>query len=275
MKPGPDGEIGRRDFGRLTLGTLGIAALAGPAGQAAQKELEATPGIKLCAQSPAKPIGRGTAVPQADRRASMSASAPRPTCGPPKAFCRSRSATRMPASRCGTSATPACTTCRRSRSTCRAATRRSRSTSNTSATWARRASTTPPTPTWATASGAAAAATIRGASAREFDHGSPNKAGVWDGKSLHEPLSHGRVFTQGRNLGELHLLHQAGGAGGGRGRRPHRHPSGRSAGAGAGRRAALHLRQLRRLQAGDGDRQQPERRHLPLLRHAGSKAARR
>ena len=51
-------------------------------------------------------------------------------------------------------------------------------------------------PTWATASGAAAAATIRGASAREFDLASPNKEGVWAGKSWQEPLSHGRVFTK-------------------------------------------------------------------------------
>jgi mannonate dehydratase len=39
-------------------------------------------------------------------------------------------------------------------------------------------------------------ATIRGAEAREFDLDSPNKVGVWDGVEYHEPLSHGRVFTQ-------------------------------------------------------------------------------
>lgn len=39
-------------------------------------------------------------------------------------------------------------------------------------------------------------ATIRGAEAREFDMASPNKVGEWDGKTFHEPLSHGRVFTQ-------------------------------------------------------------------------------
>ena len=39
-------------------------------------------------------------------------------------------------------------------------------------------------------------ATIRGAEAREFDLASPNKVGVWDGVQFHEPLSHGRVFTQ-------------------------------------------------------------------------------
>ncbi len=38
--------------------------------------------------------------------------------------------------------------------------------------------------------------TIRNAEAREFDMASPNKVGVWDGKEYHEPLSHGRVFSQ-------------------------------------------------------------------------------
>ncbi len=39
-------------------------------------------------------------------------------------------------------------------------------------------------------------ATIRGASAREFDMTSPNKVGVWDGKKFYEPLSHGREFSK-------------------------------------------------------------------------------
>ena len=39
-------------------------------------------------------------------------------------------------------------------------------------------------------------ATIRGASAREFDMASPNKVGVWDGKKYYEPLSHGREFSK-------------------------------------------------------------------------------
>jgi mannonate dehydratase len=38
-------------------------------------------------------------------------------------------------------------------------------------------------------------ATIRGASGREFDMASPNKSGVWDGKTYTEPLSHGREFS--------------------------------------------------------------------------------
>jgi len=38
-------------------------------------------------------------------------------------------------------------------------------------------------------------AMVRGASAREFDMASPNKSGVWDGKTWTEPLSHGRGFS--------------------------------------------------------------------------------
>jgi mannonate dehydratase len=36
---------------------------------------------------------------------------------------------------------------------------------------------------------------VRGASAREFDLASPDRRGVWDGKTWQEPLSHGREFT--------------------------------------------------------------------------------
>jgi mannonate dehydratase len=39
-------------------------------------------------------------------------------------------------------------------------------------------------------------ATIRGASAREFDMASPNKVGVWAGQKYYEPLSHGRKFSK-------------------------------------------------------------------------------
>jgi mannonate dehydratase len=39
-------------------------------------------------------------------------------------------------------------------------------------------------------------AQVRGASAREFDLSSPDKQGVWADKSWKEPLSHGRVFTK-------------------------------------------------------------------------------
>jgi mannonate dehydratase len=39
-------------------------------------------------------------------------------------------------------------------------------------------------------------AEVRGAPAREFDLSSPEKKGVWGGKSWKEPLSHGRVFTK-------------------------------------------------------------------------------
>jgi mannonate dehydratase len=39
-------------------------------------------------------------------------------------------------------------------------------------------------------------ATIRGASGRQFDLASPDKVGIWDGKTFHEPLSHGREFSK-------------------------------------------------------------------------------
>ena len=39
-------------------------------------------------------------------------------------------------------------------------------------------------------------ATIRGASGREFDMASPEKLGIWDGKTFREPLSHGREFSK-------------------------------------------------------------------------------
>src|SRR5579862_8846105 len=38
--------------------------------------------------------------------------------------------------------------------------------------------------------------TVRGAAGREFDMASPNKTGVWDGKTWKEPLSHGREFAR-------------------------------------------------------------------------------
>jgi mannonate dehydratase len=39
-------------------------------------------------------------------------------------------------------------------------------------------------------------ARVRGATAREFDMASPERRGVWDGKTWAEPLSHGREFTK-------------------------------------------------------------------------------
>jgi mannonate dehydratase len=47
-----DTDIGRRDFARMTLGTIGAAALAGPAAAVVQKPV---PSIKLCVQSSANP----------------------------------------------------------------------------------------------------------------------------------------------------------------------------------------------------------------------------
>jgi mannonate dehydratase len=47
-----DNGIGRRDFARMTVGTLGAAALAGRQAEGAPRS---APGIKLCVQSPATP----------------------------------------------------------------------------------------------------------------------------------------------------------------------------------------------------------------------------
>ena len=47
----------------------------------------------------------------------------------------------------------------------------------------------------------------RGYEARDMDMSSPDRRGSWAGKTYAEPLSHGRVFHQGRDLGQLHLLH--------------------------------------------------------------------
>src|SRR4026208_476318 len=47
-----DNGIGRRDFARRTVGTLGAAALAGRQAEGAPRS---APGIKLCVQSPATP----------------------------------------------------------------------------------------------------------------------------------------------------------------------------------------------------------------------------
>src|SRR3982074_923687 len=47
-----DTEIGRRDFARMALGTLGVAA---PPGQAQEAEQKAESSVKLCVQSSASP----------------------------------------------------------------------------------------------------------------------------------------------------------------------------------------------------------------------------
>ena len=68
-------------------------------------------------------------------------------------------------------------------------------------------------------------ATIRGASAREFDMASPNKVGLGRQEVLRAALPRPRVFER-RDLGKLHLLHQAGCSGRRREQRPYRHPPG-------------------------------------------------
>ena len=92
------------------------------------------------------------------------------------------------------------------------------------------------------------------------------RPGTGSGAEYNMPADPRARLHRGRDLGELRVLHQAGGAGGRGSRRAHRHPPRRSAGARAGRRAALHLQQLRRLPARAGDRRQPQRGHLPVRR---------
>ena len=90
----------------------------------------------------------------------------------------------------------------------------------------------------------------RGYAGRDARFVQPQCAGNLGGKTLHgAALPRPRVH-QRRDLGELHLLHQEGGPGGRGGGRAHRHPPGRSAAAHAGGRPALHLLELRGLQAG-------------------------
>ena len=147
----------RREFVKLAVGALGAAGALSSPRTASATVHPVDPGIKLCAQTSAKPTDEELLFLKQMGCGICKRRLRRPTCAPPMASSRSRSAMPMPALRSGTSATPACTTCRRSRSICPAAMRRSKSTSSTSATSARRASTTPPMPTWATASGAVAA----------------------------------------------------------------------------------------------------------------------
>ena len=109
-------------------------------------------------------------------------------------------------------------------------------------------------------------ATIRGASGREFDLASPDKAALGR-QEFHEPLSHGREFSK-EEIWEnyTYFIKQVAPVAEEVGR-AHRHSSGRSAGTGAGRGAALHLRQFRRLQTRDGDCEQSQRGHLLVLRN--------
>ena len=74
-----------------------------------------------------------------------------------------------------------------------------------------------------------------------------NRQGLLGRQGLRAAADPRPQVQPGRAVGELQLLHQAGRAGGRRSRRPHRDSPRRPAGARAGRRAAPHLRNLRRL----------------------------
>ena len=198
---------------------------------------------------------------------STSASARRPICEPPRASSKSRSGTRMPASPSTTSATPSVHNMPevtlnlpgrdQKIEEYKQYLRNLGKAGITYTTYAHMGNGI-----WT--SGRSPSARRVGARVRREQPGGARQLGREDvfGSAFARPRVH-----QGRDLGELHALHQAGGAGRRRGRRAHRHSPGRSAGPGARRRSALHLRQFRRLQAGHGDREQPERRDLSLLRH--------
>ena len=106
---------------------------------------------------------------------------------------------------------------------------------------------------------------VRGASAREFDQNSPDARGNWDGKVFSGPLSHGREFTP-QEIWEnyTYFIKQVA-------------PVAEEAGSVLA--STPMIRQSRcwpecrvassattKAKAGDGDRQQSERRHLPVLR---------
>ena len=110
-------------------------------------------------------------------------------------------------------------------------------------------------------------ATIRGATGREFDMASPNKQGVWDGVVYKEPLSHGREFSK-EEIWEnyTYFIKQVAPVAEEAGVRIGIHPDDPPVPVLAGR-AALHLRELRRISPRHGDRQQPQRGDLHVLRH--------
>ena len=66
----------------------------------------------------------------------------------------------------------------------------------------------------------------RGYAGSTLDLSSPDAKGNWAGKTFERAALPRPRLHQGRDLGELHLLHQEGGPGGRGGGRPHRHPPG-------------------------------------------------
>ena len=110
-------------------------------------------------------------------------------------------------------------------------------------------------------------ATIRGASGREFDLASPDKQGVWDGAIFKEPLSHGRVFTT-EEIWEnyTYFIRQVAPVAEEAGVRIGIHPDDPPVPVLAGVPRCV-FGNFRRLSPRYGDRKQPQRRHLSLLRH--------
>ncbi len=106
----------------------------------------------------------------------------------------------------------------------------------------------------------------RGASARAFDQASPQKQGVWAGKTWTEPLSHGRVFTENEIWDNYtYFIKQVAPVAEEVGVMIGIHPDDPPVPV-LGWRPTLHLQQLRGVQAGPGNRQQSECRNLLVLR---------
>ena len=256
----PDQGIGRRDFARIAFGTLGAAALAGRYSVAAERW---PPGIKLCVQSSAESLRRAAAVPQAarrrvrERRFDTRSAHRRRLHADQEALRRRRhhrvehrqherpqhaggdaQPARAGSEDRGVQAVPAQPRqgghllhhlrAHGQRHLERAAGRRSAARRRASSTWT---------------------APRRGRLGRQ---------GL--GRAA---LARPRVH-EGRDLGELHLLHQAGGSGRRRGGRAHRHPSRRSAGARTRRRARASSATSKATSA---------RWRLPTVRTSGSACA--
>ena len=264
-----DHGIGRRDFGRLTLGTLGVAALGSPSAAAAP---QIAPGIKLCVQSSANPtdeqllflkqlgagyVSVGSTPELRTAEGFMQIKKRYADAGITVWNIGNTSVHNMPEV---TLNLPAAT---EKIEEYKQYLRNLGKAGIGYTTYAHMGNGI-----WT--SGRTPGSRRVGARVRSEQPGGARQLGR---QGVHRTAVARPRVHEGRDLGELHLLHQAGGAGRRRGRRQDRHSPGRSARAGAGRRAALHLQQLRGLQAGDGDRQQRRTSGSVCAAGRGSKAA--
>src|SRR5262245_43163980 len=187
---------GRREFGRVALaGALGAAGLLGPAGKAPAATDRARPGIKLCAQSPAEPTDDQLLFLKQIGAEYVSVAAP-PGLRTAEGFLRIKKryadagievwnignsdVHNMPEVTLNLPGRDAKIEQYRQyvRDLGKAGIRYTTYAHMGNGIWS------------------SGRAEVRGASAREFDLSSPDKRGVWGGKTWREPLSHGREFTK-------------------------------------------------------------------------------